>query len=209
MAYGIEIRNASDAIVMDADFPCVYLDGSPTTVSGTYVAANLYKYTTAQLGYFPFIRLDVGVKIGRGLPTGSAGAVLPDYFSTASSLTVQKCLPITDVTLPTGGYGMASYDASGNVTFHSGVELMPIRHVVGCTDGDTLPLTLASSSHEWVYFTGGALFVQPIQPPIYAVLATVISRPNSTTIETSTQTIAITDSPWAGPSQSFRLMVGG
>lgn len=209
MAYGIEIRNAGDAIVMDSEFPCVYLDGSPTTVSGTYVAANLYKYTTAQLGYFPFIRLDVGVKVGRGLPTGSSGAVLPDYFSTASSLTVQKCLPITDVTLPTGGYGLAAYNSSGDTTFHSGVELMPIRHVVGCTDGDTLPLTLASSSHEWVYFTGGSLFIVPIQPPIYAVYASVLHRPDSTTIAVSTQTIAITDQPWAGPTQAFKLIVGG
>lgn len=120
MTYGIEISNSNGEIVIDSEYPAVYLS-QEVTVSGSVHGAAYY-YTPAQVGNMPFFQLPVG----SWAAFAGTSQNKPYYYSDLASITVRSALPINKMPPPDDSYGMECFDATGVLTFSTAENLIPI-----------------------------------------------------------------------------------
>jgi len=206
MSYGFEARNASGAVVIDSQFPSMFL-GEETSVTGVELYANVYKFSLSQTGYAPFFNVPVGdwVTYSAEFDAGE-----PAFYGSKSVFSIRKAVFLEEISYTPSGYGLAVYDSLGNPLFSSSENLIP---VVGFTnDLENKPTEgQFSKSVEWVCPLGSEWVFGPATPPFNALANQCIKRVTNNSFETTLETILLsTDFPTSGSGgNSVKAMFAG
>lgn len=123
MSYGFKVTNPNGSVVIDDEYPAVFLENE-TTLSGTKLFANYdtYGYDLSLTGYAPFFEIPVGKWVGY---TGFTSQ--PFFIANLSPVNVRKTVKLTDITVTPQDYGTEVYDAAGNIIFTSSEQLIPVK----------------------------------------------------------------------------------
>lgn len=146
MSYGFEVINADGAVVIDSEFPSVFLDNE-TTITGAKVFADydVYRFTLTQTGYAPFFN----VPVGEWVSYSGAYSAQPLFYGSQETFTIRKAIFLSETTYTPDGYGMEIYDASGDALFSSSESLIPVRGFTNDLSGSPSQGQF-STSVEWV-----------------------------------------------------------
>lgn len=185
MSYGFLAENDNGEVVIDDTLP-IYALVNETSVSGTTSTDHSYYEYDPCAGSTP---LFYELPVGSFLLVGEGGKIVSDQ----SSLNVREAQDISTQT-SLGGYGMEVYDASGNLVFSSGYDMVPIDDkYVGSQDFDAGTQTNITASGDWVHISSAKLFevveFRSGVPNVFRLLAAGLFRNSTTEYETTTGTI--------------------
>jgi hypothetical protein len=125
MSYGFEVRNSNNIIVIDSEFPTVFL-ANEVSVTGTAVGrvSGVWRFTASQTGLLPFFNIPVGEWVSYSVPLTSN---LKTYFySSQQTLTIRKAVALSEISYTPDSHGLEVYNASGDPMFSSSRSLIPI-----------------------------------------------------------------------------------
>lgn len=180
MTYGLEYSNDNNQVLIDSQHP-VYVLSSAVTLSGTWQKPftgfdGFYSYDLAATGKLPFgniLDAETGDYFGFGYSFEEA-------ISSKPNLSIRYAVNVANV-VAAGTYGMELRDASGNVTYVSNADVVPISGVHR-ENPDTFN-NITTGAAEWFSWINPIFAVAPASPTTSVVYFRVCERVNSTTVK--------------------------
>lgn len=174
MAYGLSVKNGNDEVVVDDEYPCLFLVNE-TSYTGTSSAySGYYDYDSSSFGSeFMFFNMPKGAWIARRLYDGTNPV---KYISNQSSLSVREVKPANQISGLETGYGVIVKDSTGQIVYSSNADLIPVRDFSYNFTGPTS----FSPEASWVSFNGTGQFTNQISGEFSLLYFSGVERDTTT-----------------------------
>lgn len=174
MAYGLSVKNGNDEIVVDDEYPCLFLVNETSYTGSSSAYSGYYEYDSSSFGSeFIFFNMPTGAWIARLLYDGTNPV---KYLSNQSSLSVREVKPANEISGLETGYGILVKNSASEIVYSSNADLVPVRDFTYNFSGPTS----FSPQASWISFNGTGQGTNQISADFSVLYFSGVERNSST-----------------------------